>query len=785
MSGSFVIQRVAVLGAGVMGAQIAAHCINSGIKTLLFDLSSAGENRNQLIEKAMVGLTKLKPAPLGNKADVSLLTACNYDDDLKLLQDCDLIIEAIAERVDWKKSLYQKITPYLSERAFLVSNTSGLSINRLSDILPVSLRPRFCGVHFFNPPRYMHLVELIPSYHTNLAKLDDLETWLTRYLGKGVVRAKDTPNFIANRIGVFSLLATMHHAKRFNLGWDTVDALTGSLLGRPKSATCRTMDVVGLDTMAHVVHTMAEQLTNDPWNDLFTLPDWLLKHIEEGHLGQKTGQGIYRKQGKVIQVYDVEKDSYRDSSHTISSEIKSIMAITPPQEKYQQLMGSKDPQAQFIIACLHDLFRYCAYHLETIAHSVRDIDLAMRWGFGWSEGPFELWQSMGMHQITSLLETVSSDSSGATLPVWLKNIDAFYSEDGAFSPTNNAYVTANELPVYQRQILSNHLSGVTSSRTHVCFENDAVRLWELTDEIPVVEFKTKGNTIGQSVLDSLQEVLGIVESKYGGLIIHQRNPLSFSSGANLVEIATLLKEEKFDDIEDMLKEFQSVLMRIKYSSFPVIAALRGRALGGGCELLMHCDGVVSAYESYPGLVEAGVGLIPAGGGCKEMAIRAAQHSNGKNLMSYVQAYFEQIATARVASSAPEAKQLAYLREHDDIIMHAEEVLFIASKKIQYLLDANYQAPLPASFPIVGREGHAQLEAILVNWKEGRFMSSHDYMLATHLAKVLCGGDLPQGTVVNEDWLLKLEREAFLTLARTDETQARIEAILTTGKPLRN
>lgn len=788
MNGPFFIKKVAVLGAGVMGAQIAAHCVNAGIETLLFDLQSRDGHANALIEKAIIHLGKLKPTPLATTQTAALLQARNYEQDLADLSSCDLIIEAIAERLDWKEDLYKRISPYLTERSILVSNTSGLSINALCSVLPEAHRKNFCGVHFFNPPRYMHLAELIPAKTTDQDLVNHLEAWLTNYLGKGVVRAKDTPNFIANRIGVFSLLTTLHHALAMDIGLDEVDALTGFLLGRPKSATCRTMDVVGLDTMQHVVHTMQQQLPHDPWHHSFQLPEWLINLIHNGHLGQKSGQGIYRKQGRNIEVYDIKSANYRLAQSTVSDELKTIMHHSDPVIRMQNLIASNNRQAQFIAACFRDLFHYCAYHLETIADNVREVDLAIRWGFGWKQGPFETWQLADLTKMTQYINQAIQEKmslSSAPLPGWLFEINAFYTEKGAYSPQQNAYQPRSHLPVYQRQFFPDPVIKELIHPKPVLYENEGVCLWHLQDDVAVVSFKSKANTVGLPVLDGLEEALATAEKKCRGLIIYQHDATNFSSGADLHAVLKLIHNNKMQELEAMVAQFQRMGLRLKYSAIPTVVALRGRALGGGCELMMHCDAVVSAFESYPGLVEVGVGVIPAGGGCKEMAMRAAHLTQKGDLMTLMQSYYQQIATAQVASSAADAMQMGYLRSTDHWVMHADEVLYVALAQVNFMLAANYLPPLPKRFPVAGIEGKARLQANLVNWLEGGFISQHDYFIATELAMVLCGGNLNQGTLVDENWMLKLEREAFMTLAATPLTQARISHLLETGSPLRN
>ncbi|WP_133130522.1 3-hydroxyacyl-CoA dehydrogenase/enoyl-CoA hydratase family protein [Legionella yabuuchiae] len=787
MQEPFHIKRIAVLGAGVMGAQIAAHCVNAGIETLLYDLAEE-KNHYAVVEKALKHLKQLKPSPLGTEYTASLIRAKNYQNDLNDLAECDLIIEAIAEKMEWKTDLYQRISSYISDKAVLVTNTSGLSINSLARALPEVLRDRFCGVHFFNPPRYMHLAELIPAESTSDNLLNQLESWLTSYLGKGVVRAKDTPNFIANRIGVFSLLSTMYNAEKMQIGFDEVDALTGVLIGRPKSATFRTMDVVGLDTMAHVVRTMEEQLKDDPWHQYFTLPKWLLNLIDEGKLGQKSGQGIYRKNGKTIEVYDLKQGEYRPAKGEVSAEVQDIFKEKDPGVRFNKLFDSTAPQAQFLAACFRDLFHYSAYHLEEIADTVREVDLAMRWGFGWQQGPFESWQRAGVTSVKQQIQAAiehNQTMSDVDFPSWLNDIADFYTEKGAYSPTKSSYEERSKLKVYQRQFFPEQVLAEKKFPTEVLYENEGIKLWHLKDDVAVLSFKSKANTIGQAVLDGFSQSLDLAKRELQGLIIYQQDDNNFSSGADLRSVGSMVKAGEMSRLKQMITDFQSLAMRIKYSPVPVVAALRGRALGGGCELMIHCARVVAGFEAYPGLVEAGVGLIPAGGGCKEMALRASKETSNGDLMSRIKPYFEQIAMGIVSSSAADAKNRGYLQANDSWVMHRNEVLYAALEKISQLQAENFVPPIPPRFKVAGRDGHAMLQVGLVNWREGGFISEHDYFLANQLASVLCGGDVNAGELVDEQWLLKLEREAFMTLAETDKTQARISHLLETGKPLRN
>lgn len=787
MQENFFIKKIAVLGAGVMGAQIAAHCINAGIVTLLYDLADAN-NGNDLVMQAIAHLQKLTPPPLAIPQIAELLQARNYGEHLADLGTCDLIIEAIGERSDWKESLYQLIAPHLNKKAILVSNTSGLSINALRNSLPKDLRNRFCGMHFFNPPRYMHLVELIPTTTTPMHLLNHLETWLTSYLGKGVVRAKDLPNFIANRIGVFSLLSIWKHAEIMKLGFDEVDALTGTLIGRPKSATFRTMDVVGLDTMLHVVDTMHQFLPNDPWHPLFNLPEWFKDLIKLNHLGQKTGQGIYRKNGKDIQVYDLSLSDYRLATGKINDHLKELFKIKGQAQFFQALITSTDQQARFLAACYIDLWHYSAYHLSEIANNVRDVDLALRWGFGWQQGPFAMWQHIGFKKVHAAIINFVEDNltlSSVGLPLWLTKINDFYQEEGAYNPQQQVYDQPSKLAVYRRQFFPEQVTYAPTKAQQILFENEGVLLSHLPDELALLNFKSKANTISHAVIDGCQQALAIATQKCQGLILYQHDANNFGGGADLQVVINLIAANKMAALENMITEFQQLVMQLKYAPIPVIAALRGRALGGSCELMLHCAAIVAAFEAYPGLVETGVGLIPAGGGCKEMAIRAAHATKDNDLLLFLQPYFQQIATGFVANNAIEAQQKGYLRNQDCWVMHKNEVLFAACAKVKALLAANYQAPLPRTFKIAGLEGHACLQVSLINWLERGKISQHDYFIADKLAYVLCGGELKQGTIVDENWLLRLEKEAFMRLASEPLSQARIQYLLTNSKYLRN
>ncbi|WP_287365716.1 3-hydroxyacyl-CoA dehydrogenase/enoyl-CoA hydratase family protein [Thauera sp.] len=789
-----IIRKVAVLGAGVMGAQIAAHCANADVPVILFDLPAKEGPANGVVDKAVASMKKLDPAPFAAKDRAQYIEAANYGTDLARLGECDLVIEAIAEKMEWKLDLYAKVAPHLKPGAVFASNTSGLSINALSAGMPAGARSRFCGIHFFNPPRYMPLVELIPTADTDPAMLDALEAWLTTRLGKSIVRAKDTPNFVANRVGVFSILAVLHHTQRLGLAFDEVDLLTGPRIGRPKSATFRTGDVVGLDTLAHVVGTMQATLPNDPWHAHFSTPAWMQALIAKGALGQKTKCGIYRKQGKQIQVLDLNLQDYRDSGGEVFPEVEAILKQKNPAEKFAQLAAHPHPQAQFLWSIFRDVFHYCAVHLGDIADNARDVDLAMRWGFGWAQGPFETWQAAGWREVAAMIQEDIDHGramSSVPLPPWVFERDGAHAPAGSFSAAENALKARAALPVYQRQLYPDRVLGeAPDDRGETLWENGGVRLWRRADldaRIGIVSIVSKMHAIGDEVMDGLLEAIARAEADLDGLVIWQ--PAPFAVGANLQQVGEACRAGQFDLLERMVAKFQRASMSIKHAQVPVVAAVQGMALGGGCEFVMHAAHRVFALESYVGLVEAGVGLIPAGGGSKEFALQAhalALRAAGGDVFPYIQNAFQTIAMATVAKSALEAIQLGFGRAGDDVVFNAAEILYAGIRRARAMAESAWRPALvnPA-VTVAGRNGIATCEMMLVNMAEGGFISAHDYRVAKAAATALCGGEVETNSRVSEQWILDVERAQFVELLKTEKTQQRIAHMLETGKPLRN
>jgi len=791
----FQVRKVAVLGAGVMGAQIAAHLVNVKVPVVLFDLPAKDGPKSGIALKAIDNLKKLKPAPLGVPEDAALIQPANYEEHLDLLKDCDLVIEAIAERMDWKLDLYRKIAPHLSPTAIVASNTSGLSITKLSEALPPTIQPRFCGIHFFNPPRYMALVELIDTPTTEAAVLDQLESFVTTFLGKSVVRAKDTPNFIANRVGIAGMLATMKEAETFGLSYDVVDDLTGKKLGRASSGTFRTADVVGLDTMAHVIKTLQDNLQSDPFFPAYATPPVLDGLIKAGALGQKAGAGFYKKVGKDILRLDPSKQDYVPAGGK-ADEIVARILKKAPADRLKLLRESTNAQAQFLWAILRDGFHYAAVHLEDIAETARDVDFAMRWGFGVSQGPFELWQAAGWQQVAEWVKAdidAGKALSKAPLPAWVfDGRTGVHTAEGSWSPSKKMYVPRSGLEVYQRQPFPESVFGANATEPLKAgtelYRNDEMRVWTLDGEVAIASITAKLHLISPNVVEGLLKAIDIAEERYKGLVIWSPDDV-FSAGANLEALMPVFMKSGAKGINPEVKKLQDAFLRMRYAGVPVVAAMRGLALGGGCEMSVYCARRVAAMESYIGLVEVGVGLVPAGGGLAYIARRAAEMANAGNanadILKFVIDGFTSAAMAKVGTSAIESRKLGYLVDGDVIVPHKDELLHVATQQARAMFEAGYRAPVRRPFPVAGRSGIATIKGQLANMRDGGFISAHDFHISTLIAEVVCGGEVDAGSLVTEEYLMTLERKHFCSLLEHPKSQERIMGMLQTGKPVRN
>jgi 3-hydroxyacyl-CoA dehydrogenase len=824
MNTNFQVRKVAVLGAGVMGAQIAAHLVNVNVPVVLFDLPARDGAKNGIVTRAIDNLKKIKPAPLGLPELGSRIVAANYEEHLALLAECDLVIEAIAERMDWKLDLYNRIAPALAPHAVVASNTSGLSITTLSEALPEAVRSRFCGIHFFNPPRYMQLVELIATPSTDAGVMDNLETFVTSALGKSVVRAKDTPNFIANRVGIAGMLATMKEAQNFGLSFDVVDDLTGKKLGRASSGTFRTADVVGLDTMAHVIRTMQDNLgagkaAEDPFEALYETPAVLAGLLAQGALGQKTGAGFYKKVGKDIQRLDAATGAYVSAGGK-ADPIVERMLKKPPAERLKLLRESSNPQAQFLWAILRDGFHYAAVHLASIADTARDVDFAMRWGFGVKQGPFELWQQAGWKQVAQWVqEDIDAGKAlcNAPLPEWVWAVEGVHGPEGSFSPAQSKirlhkieqslgpvkfsldanlssleHLPLSPLAVHERQPFRENVVGSGAadplqSGTEL-YRNDEIRVWTPDGDIVVATITAKLHLISPAVTEGLLKAVEMAEAAYRGLVIWSPDDV-FSAGANLESLMPVFMKLGSKGIAPEVKKLQDAMLRIRYAQVPVVAAVRGLALGGGCELAIYSTRRAATMEAYVGFVEVGVGLVPAAGGLTYIARRASEMAAAGNanadILKFLTDGFTNAAMAKVGISAHDSRKLGYLVEGDVIVPHKDELLYVALVQAKALAESGWRPPVRAVFPVAGRNAIATIQGQLANMRDGGFISAHDFHISSRIADVVCGGDVDAGAMVTEEYLMALERKHFCELLDHPKTQERIMGMLSTGKPVRN
>jgi 3-hydroxyacyl-CoA dehydrogenase len=797
------IKKVAVLGSGVMGSRIACHFANIGVQVLLLDIApkeltpdeekkglklEAPAVRNRIVNAALQAAIVANPSPLYRKADAAKIKTGNFDDNLKDIAGCDWTIEVVIERLDIKKSLYERVEQFRKKGTLITSNTSGIPIHLLAEGRSEDFKQHFAGTHFFNPPRYLKLLEIIPTPDTKPDVLDFLQHYGDLYLGKTVVLAKDTPGFIANRVGVWALLDAMQTMQKLGLTVEETDKLTGPVIGHAKSATLRTSDVVGLDTTINVANGLAQGLPNDEAKDVFVLPDFVQKMGESKWLGDKTGQGFYKKVkgegGKSeIHALDLNTLEYKPSQKVKFATLEMTKSIEKLADRFKVLVGGKDKAGEFYRLSFGGLFAYVSNRVPEISDQLYKIDDALRAGFGWELGPFETWDALGVQAGVDLAK-----AAGRTVAPWVEEMLAagnstFYKvEDGVRKFYDQASKSYQAIPGVENFIILDNLRASGK----VLWKNAGASVIDLGDGILNVEFHSKMNSLGTDVIQGLLKGVEMAEAGYCGLVVGNDAP-NFSAGANLGLVYMQALEQEFDELNLMIQQFQQAMMRMRYSSIPVVGTPHGLTLGGGCELNLHCDRVVAAAESYIGLVEFGVGLIPGGGGTKEMTLRtAAKYEEGEPEFNLLRNTYMTISTAKVSTSAAEAMDLGFLRRGDEIVVNSNRVIAQAKAAALELADAGYTQPTQkTNIKVHGKGALAMFKTGVYAMQQGNYISTHDQLIADKLAYVMCGGDLSSPTEVSEQYLLDLEREAFLSLCGERKTLERIQSILTTGKPLRN
>jgi 3-hydroxyacyl-CoA dehydrogenase len=790
------IQRVAVLGSGVMGSGIAAHLANAGIDTLLYDIvpKDGGDTpaaRSAIAAAGLRAAVKSRPPALYDKAYASRITPCNYDDHGSLLADCDWIVEVVVERLDIKQHVFRWVAEHRTKGTILSSNTSGIKIDDMTAEMDQELREHFLVTHFFNPVRYMKLLELVPGPDTQAAVIARLTDFGANTLGKGLVTGNDTPNFIANRIGTFGMASTFHHMAKLGLGVEAVDAILGTSMGRPKSAVFRTADLVGLDTLKHVFANVYDNAPEDERRDWFVVPDYLTSLINSDRMGDKSGAGFYKKtkiDGKrAILALDVETLEYRPKEKVRLECIGAARKADKLADKLKAMVygNAEDPGANLAWAVTADTLIYSANRIPEIAADIVNVDNAMKWGFGWDMGPFETWDAIGVAESVAKME-----AEGRTVPAWVKSMLAsgrtsFYSRDDAgrnFAATNG---DISALPQNPRHLKLSELKRAGREIER----NVSASIIDLGDGVLNLEFHSKMNALDDMIFVQFDKAFELLESdNYRALVIGNQDPKAFCAGANLLMILMSAMQQDWQAIENNLNQLQQTMMRAKYSSKPVVTAPHGLTLGGGAEVTMHSAATVAAGELYLGLVEVGVGLIPGAGGCKELTMRYlgdVPQDIDYDPTPFMAKAFERIAMAKVSSSAQEARNWGYLRPSDRIVLDSDALLAEAKQLALGLAISGYRAPAQRTVKVPGTTGQAAIELFLYGMREGGYATPHDIVVGEKLASVMAGGDVPAGTVRTEQDLLDLEREAFLSLCGEANTIARIQHMLQTGKPLRN
>lgn len=790
------IQKAAVLGSGVMGSGIAAHLANIGIPTLLLDIIpreltkeeekkgltlNDAEVRNKLAAHALKKLLKQKPAPLTSKENIQLITAGNLEDHAEQLKDADWIIEVVVENLQVKKQLFEKVERYRKPGSIVSSNTSGISVEAMAEGRSEEFRRHFLGTHFFNPPRYLKLLEVIPTKDTDPQVLDYMKQFGEDILGKGVVVAKDTPNFIANRIGTYGLLKTIQEMMTSGLSAGEVDSITGPLIGRPKSATFRTLDVVGIDTFIHVANNVYEQVEGEE-KQVFDVPAFMKKMRDNGWIGAKSGQGFFKKEGKSILEINPETLEYHERKKLKAASIELAKQQKGLAATWKTLIYSEDQAGSFLWNTIAPVLVYSARLTGEIADDIVSIDQAMKWGFGWEQGPFEIWDAIGLETSFQKME-----ASGLDVPEWVKELaksdhPSFYKEEDGerYFYHQGEY---QKVPVSEKVIDLKKLK----KQGKVLKKNSGASLIDIGDGVVLLEFHSPNNAIGADIVQMVNYAVDETEKHYKGLVIGNQGK-NFCVGANLAMILLEVQDDNLWEVEMVVKGFQQAMMKVKYCSKPVVAAPFAMTLGGGAEVCLPAAHIQASSETYMGLVEVGVGLIPGGGGNKELYIRHLENmANGVpfDLQAVANQVFEKIAMAKTSTSAAEAKENNFLAAADGISVNSDHLLYDAKQAALYLYENNYRAPKRKKVPVVGETGYAALLLGARSMLKSGFISEHDFKIASKLAHVIAGGKLPFGTEVDEEYLLDLEREAFLSLIAEPKSQQRMQHMLVKGKPLRN
>tara|TARA_R110002012_G_scaffold64021_9_gene168452 strand:+ start:1800 stop:4190 length:2391 start_codon:yes stop_codon:yes gene_type:complete len=792
------IKKVAVIGSGIMGSGIACHFANIGVEVLLLDIIPRELNdkekangltledkvvRNRLVNDSLAAALKSKPSPIYHQNFAQRISTGNLEDDISKVDQVDWIIEVVVERLDIKKIVFEKLDKHRKSGTLITSNTSGIPIKFMSEGRSEDFQKHFCGTHFFNPARYLKLFEIIPGPKTSPEVLDFLNGYGEQFLGKTSVIAKDTPAFIGNRIGTFSIMSLFHAVKEMDLTVEEIDKLSGPVIGRPKSATFRTVDVVGLDTLVHVANGIAENCKDDERREQFTLPDFIGKMMENKWFGSKTGQGFYKKEGREILALDLNTMEYRPSKKASFATLELTKSIENVIDRFKVLVTGKDKAGAFYRKSFSSLFEYASNRIPEITEELYKIDDAMKAGFAWGHGPFQIWDTIGVEKGIEMMKAEGFQPAAWVTEMISSGNKSFYAvKDGATYFYDIPKKAMAKIPGQDSFII---LDNIRKSKE--VWKNSGVVIEDLGDGILNVEFQSKMNTIGGDVLAGLNKAIDLAEKDFQGLVVGNQAP-NFSVGANIGMIFMMAVEQEYDELNMAIKMFQDTMMRMRYSSIPTVSAPHGMTLGGGCELSLHADKVVAAAETYMGLVEFGVGVIPGGGGSKEMALRASDTFRKNDVeLNVLQEYFLTIGMAKVSTSAYEAYDMGVLEKGKDIVVvNKDRQIATAKAYAKLMAEQGYtQPPKRKDVKVLGKQALGMFLVGTDAMEDSNYISEHDHKIANKLAYVMAGGDLSEPTLVTEQYLLDLEREAFLSLCTERKTLERIQHMLKTGKPLRN